>query len=100
MCKNSTREKQAIQAQTHLVARGKAAHTQGQKDPPPCMGGLGRVLDELLADLTVDLISKLWSQDAIPYDEVKLLQVGGGLLQVHDIVLASFYGSHHISREL
>ena len=39
------------------VAGGKAADAEGEEDPPTGMGRLGRVLGELLADLTVNLIS-------------------------------------------
>ena len=37
---------------------GKTPHAERQKNPTPGMRRLGRVLSELLADLTVDLISE------------------------------------------
>ena len=39
------------------VAGGKAADAEREEDPATSMGGLGRVLSQLLADLTVNLIS-------------------------------------------
>ena len=40
------------------VAGGKATDAEGEEDPPTGMGRLGGVLGELLADLTVNLISE------------------------------------------
>lgn len=40
-----------------LVRGGEAAHAEGHEDPAAGVAALGRVLGQLLADLTVDLIS-------------------------------------------
>lgn len=82
----------------HLVTWGKAADAQGEQDPAASMRGLGGVLRELLADLAVDLITQLLTQDAIANDEVQLLKVGGRALQNGHLVLTrlSCVVSHHI----
>lgn len=41
----------------HKLLRGsKTSHTKGHQDPTPSMAAFGRVLSQLLADLTVDFI--------------------------------------------
>ena len=82
----------------HLVTWGKAADAQGDQDPAASMRGLGGVLRELLADLAVDLITQLLTQDAVANDEVQLLKVGGRALQNGHLVLTrlSCIVSHHL----
>ena len=44
-----------------LVRRREAANTQREQDPTTCMTVLVRVQVELLADLAVNFITKLWT---------------------------------------
>lgn len=41
-----------------LLGGGEAAHAEGQQDPAAGVAAFGRVLAELLADLTIDLVSE------------------------------------------
>ena len=44
-----------------LVGGGEAADAEGQEDPAPGVRGLGRVVGQLLADLTIDFVAELGS---------------------------------------
>ena len=82
----------------HLVTRGETTDTQGEQDPSTSMRGLGRVLCELFADLAVDLISQLLTQDAVADDEVQLFEVGSWALQNGHLILTrlSCIITHHL----
>ena len=58
-----------------LIRGGEAPHAEGEQDPSSGVRRLGGVVGELLADLAVDLVAQLRPQDAVPDNEVKLLQV-------------------------
>lgn len=50
-----------------LVGGREAADAQGQEDPASGVRGLGRVVGQLLADLTIDFVTELSSEDAVTY---------------------------------
>lgn len=53
-----------------LLRGGEAADTEGQQDPAAGVAALGRILRELFADLTVDLIPEAERETAAQQNQV------------------------------
>ena len=77
---------------------GKIPHAERQKNPTPGMRRLGRVLSELLADLTVDLVSEqIHHNYTIHADLTKVVIRWNFLnLQVYILTSAHFRGQKSI----
>lgn len=70
-----------------LLGRGEAADAQGEQDPAAGVAALGRVLGELFADLTVDLVPETQTS----FTSLQQLPVTG-----HNYFYTNSVGTSHI----